>query len=176
MKPRDFLPLDTRELNVRIVEHAHDDIGMGEDIGPDGKGTNLSRYCDRVNQRFGSPLKSYWCANAAAGWWKDAGAQLPPTPGSCESWRKWAFETNRFRDTPYPGYAVLYGVHDHASHIGIVARLVPDPKALHGYRVVTIEGNSSLGSFTRDGWIVAERTVNLDALIGYVAPTPAEVP
>lgn len=176
MRPRDYLPAETREMNVQIVERAHDDIGSGEDIGANGLGTNRSRYCDAVNARFGSPIGSYWCANAASGWWKDAGAELPPTPGNCESWRQWAFRTNRFRDTPYPGYAVLYGTRTHASHIGIVARLVPDPTALHGYRVVTIEGNASLGGFTRDGWIVAERTLNAEALIGYVAPTPEDTP
>lgn len=169
MRPRDYLP-GVAELQVRIVEAAHDDIGQGEDIGPDGKGTNRSAYVDRVNARFGSPLGSYWCANAVSGWWKDAGAELPPTPGLCESWRKWSFLTNRFRSAPRPGYAVLYGEATHASHIGIVARLVPDLTAAHGRRVIVIEGNTSLGEYSRDGWIVAEKTMNAEHLIGFVAP------
>jgi hypothetical protein len=174
MRPNDYLPITTPALNVRIVERAHDDLGEGEDIGPHGEGTNRSVYCDALAKRFGSPLGSYWCALAVSSWWTDAGAMLPPEPGSCESWRQWAFQTARFREAPSPGYAVLYGAPDHASHIGIIARLVNDPTALHGHRVVTIEGNASLGAYSRDGWIVAERTMNGDAVIGFVAPTIGE--
>lgn len=174
MRPRDFLSPATPPLHVNIVEAAHAEIGQGEDIGADGKGTNRSAYVDYVNQRFGSPLGSFWCANCVAGWWKDAGAQLPPIPGLCESWRQWAFRTNRFRDTPHPGYAVLYGDAKHASHIGIVARLVLDLTARHGRRVVVIEGNTSLGVYNRDGWIVAEKIMDADHLIGFVAPRPED--
>lgn len=174
MRPRDFLPPDTPPLRVQIVENAHDDIGSGENIGPDGQGTNRSFYVDAVNRRFGSPLGSYWCANAVAGWFADAGAQLPPVPGSCESWHQWAFRTDRFRSHPQPGYAVLYGTAAHASHIGIVAKLEPDPTAPLGRRVVVIEGNTSLGAFTRDGWIVAEKTLSREDLVGFVAPLPTD--
>lgn len=172
MRPRDFL-VGVPELQVRIVEHAHADIGEGEDIGPDGKGTNRSAYVDRVNARFGSPPGSYWCANAVSGWWKDAGADLPPIPGSCESWRTWAFRTSRFRSMPHPGYAVLYG-EQKASHIGVVARLVKDPTALLGRRVLVIEGNTSLGQYNRDGWVVAEKIMDATRLIGFVAPSPED--
>lgn len=173
MRPRDYLGTGVPELQIRIVEQAHDDIGEGEDIGPDGQGTNRSAYVDAVNRRFGSPLGSFWCANAVAGWWKDAGAVLPPNPGNCEAWRVWAFLRNQFREAPQPGYAVLYGEPGHAHHIGIVARLVPDPEAHWGRRVIVIEGNTSLGVYNRDGWIVAEKIMDPAHLIGFVAPTPA---
>ncbi len=172
MRPRDFLPPITPAMCVAIVEHAHDDVGSGEDIGPDGKGTNRSAFVDKVNQRFGSPLGSYWCANLVSGWWKDAGADLPPIPGQCESWRTWAFRTSRFRSAPQPGYAVLYGTLEHASHIGIVARLIPDPTALQRRRILVIEGNTSLGQYSRDGWIVAEKILDPTHLVGFVAPEP----
>jgi hypothetical protein len=112
MRPRDFLSPTTPELQIRIVERAHDDIGEGENIGPDGKGTNRSAYVDRVNQRFGSPLGSYWCANAVAGWWSDAGAQLPPNPGICESWRVVGVP-----DEPLPGSAAA-GLRRPLRHVG----------------------------------------------------------
>jgi hypothetical protein len=171
MRPRDFLPRATPELQIRIVERAHDDIGSGEDLDAAGKGTNRSAYVDRVNQRFGSPLGSFWCANAVAGWWKDAGAVLPPNPGNCEAWRVWAFLRNQFREAPQPGYAVLYGEPGHAHHIGVVARLVADLTApAWGRRVLVIEGNTSLGVYNRDGWVVAEKIMDPTHLIGFVAP------
>jgi hypothetical protein len=175
MTVRDFLPASTPELQVRIVEKATADLGSGEDLDGKGNGTNRSAYCDRINARFGSPLGSYWCANAAAGWWKDAGAPaLPPEPGSCESWRQWAFKTSRFRSSPRPGYAVLYGTAARANHITVVARVVKDPTALGGERVLDIGGNTSLGEYNRDGWIVAEKPVAREHLIGYVAPRPED--
>lgn len=173
MRPSDYLPPDTPALNVAIVEHAHDDIGEGEDIGPDGKGTNRSTYCDRVNSRFGSPLGSYWCANDVGGWWKDAGAEIPPANvGAADAWRVWALQTGRFSLMPKPGFAVLYGTSTHADHITIVARIVPDPTAQHGRRVLEIGGNTSLGVYNRDGWVVAEKIVDAAKLIGYVSPLP----
>jgi hypothetical protein len=151
MRPRDFLPPATPELQIRIVERAHDDIGEGEDIGADGKGTNRSAYVDRVNQRFGSPLGSFWCANAVAGWWKDAGAQLPPNPGTA---RRGA--SGRSFDESVPrsataGYAVLYGEPGHAHHIGVVARLVPDLTAHWGAACWSSRGIRASASTTATG-------------------------
>lgn len=171
MRPSDYLPPDTPALNIAIVEKAHDDIGEGEDIGKNGQGTNRSTYVDHTNSRFGSPLGSYWCANAVGSWWEDAGANIPPEDvGAADRWRRWAFETHRFRERPYAGYAVLYGDANHAHHIGVVARVVPDPTATHGQRVMTIEGNTSLGVYNRDGWVVAEKIMDPSHLIGFVAP------
>jgi hypothetical protein len=174
MRPRDYL-VGVPEMRVRIVECAHADIGEGEDLDASGHGTNRSAYCDRVNARFGSPLGSPWCANAGAGWWKDGGApELPPEPGSCESWRQWAFRTDRFRDTPQPGYAALYGTATHAEHWELVARLVRDLTAHWEQRVLVIGGNTSLGRYNRDGWVVAEKILDADRLIGFVAPLPTD--
>lgn len=172
MRPRDYLPPGTPTLNVAIVERAHDDIGEGEDIGPDGKGTNRSVYVDRVNTRFGSPLGSYWCGNDVGGWWQDAGAEIPDVPGVAENWRVWAFKTRRFSHVPVPGAAVLYGTSTHAEHITVLARVVPDPTAPGGHRLIDIGGNTSLSQYSRDGFIVAEKGVALDRLIGYVHPEP----
>lgn len=172
MKPADYLPLDTPAVNVAIVTHAHDDIGEGENIGPDGKGTNRSAYVDRVNARFGSPIGSYWCGNDVGGWWKDAGAEIPEVPGVADNWRVWAFRTSRFRSKARPGYAALFGTPTHCEHIEMVARLVPDPTAAHGARVITIGGNTSLGSYNRDGWIVAEKICDSIHLVGFVSPDP----
>lgn len=174
MRPRDFLPPETSALSVAIVERAHDDIGEGEDIGPNGKGTNRSEYCDRVNRRFGSPLGSYWCGNAAGGWWQDAGAAIPSTPGAVHNWYVWAKKTGRFRTKPQPGYAILYGTPAHCDHIAVVARLVPDPTAHDGHRVLEIGGNTSLGKYNRDGWTVAEKIEEAARVVGYVSPDPLD--
>jgi hypothetical protein len=174
MRPRDYLPADTPALNVAIVERAHDDIGSGEDIGPDGIGTNRSDYCDRVNARFGSPPGSYWCANAVGGWWMSAGACIPPVPGAADSWRVWGKQTGRWRTTPHPGYAVLYGARRYAEHVAVIARLVPDPTEPGGHRVLEIGGNSSLGRYDRDGWTVAEKAEDADRVLGYVSPDPLD--
>jgi hypothetical protein len=173
MRPSDYLPTDTPALNLAIVERAHDDIGEGEDIGADGRGTNRSTYVDHVNSRFGSPLGSYWCANDVGGWWEDAGADIPPeNVGAADAWRRWALATGRFAHDPKPGYAVLYGTPTHADHITVVARIVPDPTAPHGRRVMDIGGNTSLGVYNRDGWVVAEKIVVAEHVIGYVSPVP----
>lgn len=173
MKPSDYLDPTVPALNVKIVEHAHDDIGEGEDI-KNGAGTNRSAYVDRINTRFGSPLGSYWCANDVGGWWTDAGAEIPPTDvGAAQSWLAWAKKTGRFRTTPYPGYAILYGTPSHADHITVVARIVPDATVTWG-RVLEIGGNTSLGIYNRDGWTVAEKILDRAHLVGFVAPDPKD--
>jgi hypothetical protein len=172
MRPADYLPLDTPAVNLSIVEHAHDDIGEGENIGPDGKGTNQSEYCDRVNARFGSPKGSYWCGNSVGGWWVDGGAEIPHEPGVADNWRKWAHATGRYRTKPRPGYAALFGTAAHVEHIEAVAKVVPDPTATDGHRVIDIGGNTSLGKYNRDGWIVAEKICDAEHLVGFVSPDP----
>jgi hypothetical protein len=174
--PRSYLLLDgcQSELHIRAVECAHADIGQGELLDDKGRGTNRSPYVDGVNRRFGSPLGSFWCGNAVGGWWQDAGAALPPVPGDCDSWLAWAFKTNRFRTKPHPGYAALYGTMKDASHIELVSRTMRDPTSAWSLRTQVIGGNCSLGAFTRDGWVVAQRSVNMERLIGFVAMLPGD--
>lgn len=174
MRPKDYLPSDVPTLNVTVVERMHDQIGEGEDIGSNGQGTNRSEFVDGVNRRFGSPLGSYWCANLVGGAWRDAGASIPPVPGNCEAWHTWALRTGRMRKEPYPGYATLYGTKGRAEHIAVVARVVTDPTADHGRRVLDIGGNTSLGKYARDGWTVAEKVEETARVIGYVAPDPLD--
>lgn len=166
----DFLPDDLPALNRRIVEYAHADIGECEEP----PGSNRGRYPDTVNAEFGSPPGSYWCANAAAHQWKHAGAGLPPVPGSCESWHQWAKVANRLVDVPVPGAAVLYSADGkRADHIGIVERVVPDPEAPKGRRVMTIEGNTSLTAYDRNGWVMDQKAENTQRVLGYIHPEPA---
>lgn len=169
MRPRDYLPPDLAPVRLAVVEAAHDDIGECEEP----PGSNRGRYPDLVNQEFGSPLGSYWCANAVGHWWKKAGAGRPPVVGSTKSWLAWAKITGRFRPSrPEPGDAVLYGAHGVPEHIGIVARVVDDPASPGGRRVVTIEGNTSLGAYDRNGWIIDQKPETAARVIGYVSPTP----
>lgn len=172
MRPTDYLGPTVPPLNVAIVERAHDDIGEGEDIGPNGQGTNRSEYVDAVNTLWGSPLGSYWCGNAVGKWFKDGGANTPSVPGDVDNWVRWAKKTRRWRLTPFPGYAIIYGVAGNAEHIALVSRLVPDPTASHGQRVVEIGGNTSLGKYNRDGWTVAQKIEESARVLGYVAPDP----
>jgi hypothetical protein len=158
------------ELHRRIVAFAHADIGEGEDP----PGSNRGRYPDLVNQEFGSPLGSYWCANSTAHNWRKAGApELPPIPGLCESWHQWARRTGRFTLEPAPGRAVLYSADGkRADHIGTIERVVRDPEAPKGRRVVTIEGNTSLAQYDRNGWIIDQKPENTPRVLGYIDPLP----
>jgi hypothetical protein len=69
---------------------------------------------------------------------------------------------------------VLYGVNGKAEHIAVIARLVPDPTAAGGFRVLEIGGNTSLGKYNRDGWTVAEKIVESGRVLGYVSPDPLD--
>jgi hypothetical protein len=39
---------------------------------------------------------------------------------------------------------------------------------------MVIEGNTSLGVYNRDGWVVAEKIMDAEHRIGFVAPLPTD--
>lgn len=166
MMPRDFLPADTPELQIAIVEAAHNDIGEHEDP----PGSNRGAYVDAVNLEFGSPLGSYWCANAGGHWWKKAGATLPPdNVGSVARWMRFAQHAGLWVQAPAPGYAIIYGAPETGvpDHLTIVEQVV-------GARVLEIGGNTTLtAGFDRNGWIVQQKEANYKRILGYVRPVAA---
>jgi hypothetical protein len=100
--------------------------------------------------------------------------RAPAEPGQLRVVARLGVPPESVPRAPQPGYAVLYGEPGHAHHIGVVARLVPDLTAHWGRRVLVIEGNTSLGVYNRDGWIVAEKIMDPTHLIGFVAPFPTD--
>ena len=161
MNPRDFLPPWTPKLQVAIVCAAHDDIGEHEDP----PGSNRGTYVDAINQEFGSPLGSYWCANAVGHWWRKAGAQIPPdSVGSVARWVRFAQHTGMWTQEPQPGYAVVYGKNGAPDHITVVEQVVDG-------RAIEIGGNTTLTpGFDRNGWIVQQKDVDHARVLGYIRP------
>ena len=166
MDPRDFLPPWTPKLNLAVVCAAHDDIGEHEDP----PGSNRGAYVDAVNQEFGSPLGSAWCANALGHWFKKAGASIPPdNVGSADRWRRFGQHAGLWTDEAQPGYAVIYGDRSTglAHHVGIVEQIVNG-------RVLTIEGNTTLvPGYDREGWIVQQKEIAHEKVLGFVKPIEA---
>lgn len=151
----------TSDLNRRIVKRALLDIGICE-IPP---GSNRSRVIDDYNRRAGAPAGSYWCAAAVHAWWQDAGAAVPESgPAGCDEWMRWAKKTGRWSATPAPGAAVVYGKPTDANHIGVIVRV--DPVLL------SVEGNTTVGAFDRNGIAVALKVPDLKRVLGYVHPRP----
>jgi hypothetical protein len=77
---------------------------------------------------------------------------------------QWAKQTNRWSDHPVIGVAVLYGTPTDASHIGVVVRTNP--------LVLSVEGNTALMGYSREGVAVDLKLVALDRVIGYAHPVP----
>lgn len=156
-----WLPSSTPALNRAIVKRALCDVGICE-IPP---GSNRSGRIDEYVKAVGSPLGSYWCAAFVAAVWREAGAETPPRDAaSCDAWKRWAFETSRFDSKPVLGAVVLYGTHDDASHCGIIVRLAP--------LTLTVEGNTSLGGYSRNGVAVDLKEMNGPRVLGFVHPIP----
>lgn len=150
---------------AKAVQLAHDDIGR---VRERPMGSNRSPIIDAYNRASGSPPGSFWCANALAAWWRGAGLDLPPRDvGSCDAWKDWALRTGRWSPLPVVGAAVVYGrsMRD-ANHIGLVYDF--DNPAT----VFSIEGNTSLDGYSRNGELVTLKLVRRDHLLGYVHPFP----
>jgi hypothetical protein len=104
-----------------------------------------------------------WCAAAVSAWWRESGAAIPPgESASCDRWREWAQATGRWRSDPIIGAAVVYGTPGDASHIGVVVRTTP--------LLLSVEGNTSLMGYSRNGLAVDLKQVSLERVLGYVHP------
>lgn len=125
--------------------------------------SNSGKWVDWVNERTGSPKGSYWCANAVALWWTSAQWPLPPVPASCQSWYDWAQTTGRWFLSPALGDCILYGADKLAHHAGIVMCIDP---------LLTIEGNTTLDGYSRNGELVTLKAPNTVRVLGYVRAKP----
>lgn len=156
-----WAPHDTPVLNLEIAERALMDIGICEIP----LGSNRSGRIDEYVNAVGSPLGSYWCAAAVSAWYREAGAKTPPKDaGSCDAWVAWAKASNTWTSNPAIGRAVVYGKPTDASHIGVVIRTDP--------LLLSVEGNTSLDAYDRNGIAVDLKKVNRLRVIGYIKPTP----
>lgn len=156
-----WLDATTPALHAAIVRRALLDVGLCE-MPP---GSNRSQRIDEYNTATGAPVGSYWCASAVTAWWRESGADVPShSAASCDAWLAWAHATARFTATPSPGDVVLYGTPADASHCGVVVRVSP--------LLLSVEGNTSLGGFDRNGVAVDLKLVNTPRVIGYVSPIP----
>lgn len=165
-----IFPPNLPALNIAIVRRAQLDIPIVENP----PSSNRSPEIDAMCKQWGVPLKSYWCALWTATVWKDAGAEVPPIiakkgwhPAKCETWRQWALETGRFSAIPIIGAAPLYGNggREPAHHMGpCVVAISP--------ALLSLEGNTALAGYSRNGELTAMKLIDTARLIGYVSPLP----
>jgi hypothetical protein len=163
-KPRSlcaWAPNTLPSVNLAIAKRALLDIGICE-VPP---GSNRSGRIDEYVTAVHSPYGSYWCAAAVAAWWREASAETPPSQGgSCDAWAHWARDTGRWTGGPEIGRAVVYGVPGDASHIGVVVRVYP--------LLLSVEGNTTIEGFSRNGVAVDLKMVNKARVLGYIDPVP----
>jgi hypothetical protein len=150
-------------------------------------GSNRGWLPDLVNQHFGSPLGSRWCANAAGylRWW--ARLWVPSRDvGACDEWRdqaeaagKWvsasALDLTNPAQAP-TGSVVLYtswkrlasgpyaGRWD-AIHAGLLFEVPPSGRARPN-----LEGNGSARAFSANGGAVVLKDVDRPRVYGLVLP------
>lgn len=167
-----WIPETVPALGRAIAERACYDVGVCETP----PGSNRSPVIDAWCKRAGSPVGSYWCACWATAVWEDCGAALPKSArGSCDVIRDWAEEKGLFLQTPVEGAFVVYGIRSDGGgwrrlgggkpdcvHIGIVIRTLP--------YLISVEGNASWGSHSRNGEAVVVRRVEESRVLGYVHP------
>lgn len=153
---------------AKAVDFALLHIGVCEDPPGSNRGPEIDAWC----QEFGSPLGSFWCAIAVAKARKAGGLWIPDRDvGSCDEWYLQAERTGRLTKKPEIGAAVLYtngarivngryaGRLD-IVHIGLMLRV--DPVQM------SIEGNTTLGKYDRNGYVQTNKEVDLKRVAGYV--------
>lgn len=157
--------------NVRqAIDWALTHIGVCEDPIGSNRGPELDEWC----QEAGSPLGSYWCAIALWKARKAGGLWVPSHDvGSCDEWIYQAFRANKVISQIVPGAAVIYtngekltdgryaGQLD-AVHCGLVERTTP--------KRLAIEGNTTLGKYDRNGYILTLKEIASDRVYLYIAP------
>lgn len=176
----ELVPDESCEVGKLVVQKAMADLGILETGTPPGKnyggfpgGIQLDQ-AGRIDEMFNNvgldnqaKVQStgtgyYWCAAAVATWWKEAGLPIPSGGASCDNWMNWGKQNGYWSDTPKIGAAVLYGKPTDADHIGIVAGITP------AGNIITIEGNTSGGSFTGNGCGVFKKIPK--NYLGFVIP------
>ena len=168
------------EVGTKIVAIAKKDIGIletgtppGLNYGgfPGGVQNNRRGRIDDMFDNVGLDNQSkvrktgsgyYWCAAAVSTWWQEAGLETPNGGASCDNWMRWGKSKGYWSSEPKIGAAVLYGSPSDAHHIGIVAGVTPNGS------VITIEGNTSGGGFSRNGCGVFQKIPK--KYLGFVIP------
>ena len=148
-------------------------IGVCEDPVGSNRGPDIDAWATE----FGSPLGSYWCALSVGKARKEGGLWIPSeNVGACNEWVLQGTRAGLMTQTPVPGAAVLYtngqvisgGRYDgqrDAVHIGLVLRVEPV--------LLSIEGNTVLAAFDRNGWVQTLKEVDTTRVLCYVAPLVA---
>ncbi len=147
-------------IQLGTARNAINDILVAEDP----PGSNRNPRIDEFNNNFYSPLGSSWCANAVGTWVRDAGGKIPENNvGDSDEWYKLAIKEGLFSLYPKIGSVCLYGIKIgnkvDIQHVGVVCMLYP--------YLLSVEGNTTLAGYARNGDIVAAKPVNLFRLIGY---------
>jgi hypothetical protein len=137
-------------------------------------GSNRGPEIDAWATEFGSPLGSFWCALAVGKARKEGGLWIPSQDvGSCDEWVYQARRGGLLTSEPSPGAAVVYTNQSYieagryagqldAVHIGIVLRTSP--------ALLSIEGNTVIGPFDRDGFVQALKEVDRSRVLAYILP------
>ena len=138
-------------------------------------GSNRGPEIDAWATEFGSPLGSFWCALAVGKARKEGGLWIPSHDvGSCDEWVSQAERNGLLVDDAEPGAAVIYTNRNRikvgryagqldAVHIGLVLRTRPV--------LLSIEGNTVIGPFDRNGFVQALKEVDTSRVLGYVGPS-----
>jgi hypothetical protein len=158
-------------LHWTILERAWRDAEIAETPPGSNRGTRIETYLRRasVPESVIDRGRGYWCAAWLGAVWADAGAAVPPGYASCDSWVAWATHEGTWipkGGAPIEGCAVLYGVPGDASHIGLVTRW-------DAHYTRALEGNSTSDGFSREGTLVAFKSISMSRVLGYVRPRAA---
>jgi hypothetical protein len=152
------------------IDYALRHVGVCEEP----PGSNRGPEIDAWAKEFGSPLGSYWCALSVGKARKVGGLWIPTHDvGACNEWVLQATHAGLVTTEPIPGAAVVYtngqlvagGRYDgqrDAVHIGLVLRVEPV--------LLSIEGNTVLGAFDRNGWVQTLKEVDTRRVLCYLSP------
>lgn len=162
-------PSSVPHLNLRIVRRAMRDVGLCEIP----KGSNRSPRIDRYLRESGVPEnvirsgRGYWCAAACGAVYRDAGATVPTAYAACQNWLNWGIKNGWLKKEPIVGAVVLYGSGNQSHHCGIVLRT-------DNSYLLSIESNTSLNGYSREGLMCAVKEIARDKVLGYCWPIAVE--
>jgi hypothetical protein len=151
------------------LDFARRNIGVCEDPVGSDRGPEIDAWA----REFGSPVGSFWCALSVGMARKAGGLWIPShDTGSCNEWVYQATRAGLIRKVPERGAAVVYTNHTvvhggrydgqlDAVHIGIVLRVEPV--------LLSIEGNTVIGTFDRNGFVQALKEVDLKRVLCFIA-------
>jgi hypothetical protein len=152
----------------RALDFALTNIGVCENP----VGSNRGPEIDAWAREFGSPLGSYWCALAVAKARKEGGLWVPARDaGACNAWVSQGIAAGLLTTEPRAGRVVVYTNHERiasgvyagqldAVHMGLVLRVHPV--------LCSIEGNTTLGPYDRNGYIRSIKAVERARVLCYI--------